>query len=59
MGTMPKYDYYCQNHCAGVLEYVLPFDHEIPKCGICGNEMDRIYSPTPAIFKGKGWGSKP
>jgi putative FmdB family regulatory protein len=55
---MPKYDY----ECAGeevIMEFDLAFDHEPPACTTCGAKMRRIFTATPAIFKGTGWGAKP
>jgi putative FmdB family regulatory protein len=58
MDTMPKYDY----ECAGeevIVEFDLAFDHEPPACTTCGAKMRRVFTATPAIFKGRGWGAKP
>jgi predicted nucleic acid-binding Zn ribbon protein len=55
MATMPKYDYECQGV---VLEFDLPINHEPPVC-LCGQVMRKVFTATPAIFKGKGWGGKP
>lgn len=55
---MPKYDYECPGEEI-VVEFDLAFDHDTPKCETCGADMRRVYSATPAIFKGTGWGSKP
>lgn len=56
--NMPKYDY----ECAGeevIMEFDLAFDHEPPACTTCGAKMRRVFTATPAIFKGRGWGAKP
>ena len=58
MDTMPKYDYECPGEEI-VVEFDLAFDHDTPRCQTCGAYMRRVYSATPAIFKGTGWGSKP
>jgi predicted nucleic acid-binding Zn ribbon protein len=55
MDIMPKYDYECQGV---VLEFDLPINHEPPVC-LCGQVMRKVFTATPAIFKGKGWGGKP
>ena len=56
--TMPNYDYECPGEEV-VMEFDLAFAHEPPACPTCGAKMRRVYSATPAIFKGRGWGSKP
>jgi len=33
-------------------------DVKSPQCNKCGAEMLKVYFPTPAIFKGSGWGGK-
>ena len=55
---MPTYDYECPGEEV-VMEFDLAFAHEPPACPTCGAKMRRVYSATPAIFKGRGWGSKP
>jgi predicted nucleic acid-binding Zn ribbon protein len=55
---MPKYDYECPGEEV-IVEFDLAFDHEPPACTLCGAEMRKVFAPTPAIFRGKGWGSKP
>ena len=51
---MPRYDYKC-NKCGGTQEVERGFgeDHE-PTC--CQTSMSRVWSATPAIFRGGGWG---
>ena len=51
---MPKYDYKC-NTCNSVQEIHREFgeDYE-PTC--CQMGMSRVWSATPAIFRGGGWG---
>ena len=58
MAIMPKYDYECPGEEI-VIEYSLPIVHSNPLCETCGAVMRQVYQATPAIFKGKGWGSKP
>jgi len=51
---MPKYDYKC-NKCGMTQEITREFgeDYE-PTC--CQEGMSRVWSATPAIFRGGGWG---
>jgi len=51
---MPTYDYKC-NKCGMTQEIVREFgeNHE-PTC--CQETMARVWSATPAIFRGGGWG---
>jgi putative FmdB family regulatory protein len=58
MDIMPKYDYECPGEEV-IVEFDLAFDHEPPACTTCGAKMRRVFTATPAIFKGRGWGSKP
>jgi len=58
MGIMPKYDYECLGEEV-IVEFDLPFNHETPRCDVCGVEMRKVFAATPAIFKGRGWGAKP
>ena len=55
---MPKYDYECLREGV-VAEFDLAIDHNAPFCNTCGSVMRKVFTATPAIFKGKGWGSKP
>jgi putative FmdB family regulatory protein len=55
---MPKYDYECPGEEV-IVELDLPFNHEPPACTLCGAEMRKVFTATPAIFRGTGWGSKP
>lgn len=55
---MPKYDYECPGEEI-IIEYTLPIVHSNPLCKTCGAVMRQVYQPTPAIFKGRGWGAKP
>lgn len=55
MVIMPRYDYECPGE-QSVQEFILPMEHETPRCDVCGATMTRVYEPTPAIFRGKGWG---
>ena len=58
MDIMPKYDYECLREGV-VAEFDLAIDHNAPFCNTCGSVMRKVFTATPAIFKGKGWGSKP
>lgn len=55
---MPKFDYECRK-CQTVGEFTIPLekvDDYALICGACKEEMFKIYVPTPAHFKGTGWG---
>jgi putative FmdB family regulatory protein len=59
VGTkMPKYDYECPGEEV-IVELDLAFDHDPPACTLCGAKMRKVFTATPAIFRGTGWGSKP
>lgn len=53
---MPSYDYRCEP-CDSTEEHVLGFydDHEAVRCMFCTELTRKVYSPTPAVFKGGGW----
>jgi predicted nucleic acid-binding Zn ribbon protein len=55
---MPKYDYECLREGV-VAEFDLAIDHNAPFCNTCGSVMRKVFTATPAIFKGRGWGAKP
>ncbi len=48
---MPYYDFECKV-CTKITETT---DPAIPFCTSCGNLMTRIWSATPAHFKGSGF----
>ena len=53
---MPNYDFKC-NVCGVVQEVYKEFgDDSIPVC--CQTSMNKIFSATPAHFKGGGWGAQ-
>jgi putative FmdB family regulatory protein len=57
---MPKYEYECPGDGEIIeLEFSIFDVPKTPKCLTCGAELIRVYTPTLAIFKGRGWGSKP
>ena len=58
MDIMPKYDYECLREGV-VAEFDLAIEHNAPFCNTCGSVMRKVFTATPAIFKGKGWGGKP
>jgi putative FmdB family regulatory protein len=54
---MPKYDFQC-GQCGVVNEVERSLGEDTtPIC--CDENMTRLWSATPAIFKGRGWGAKP
>ena len=57
---MPTYEFQCPGDDE-ILEIEFPIT-AVPRdvrCHTCGAQMNRIYTAVPAIFRGKGWGSKP
>jgi putative FmdB family regulatory protein len=53
---MPMYDYRCPQ-CAAKFMVKQEFtDDSIPDCPVCEKPMQKEYKPTPAIFRGTGWG---
>lgn len=55
---MPTYDFTCLT-CDKTIELHFAFnDLSRPTCETCGNQLNKVYSPTPAHFKGGGWGAK-
>lgn len=54
---MPNYDFVCMN-CDTTTEVYLSFDsNDRPICEKCGEFMNKVFSATPAHFKGGGWGA--
>ena len=62
---MPSYDYKC-NYCNVIIEIqhsmeeTAEWDH-CPRCEENGDPehkgyLHRVFSPTPAVFRGGGWG---
>lgn len=52
---MPIYEFRCATD-KSMLEIQQGFhDGSIPNCPVCGEAMQKIISPTPAIFRGTGW----
>jgi len=57
MEEMPKYDFQC-GQCGVVNEVERSLGEDTtPIC--CNENMNRLWTATPAIFKGRGWGAKP
>lgn len=53
---MPNYDYKC-SICGMVREIYREFGEDsVPTC--CQSSMERVWSATPAIFRGGGWGGQ-
>lgn len=53
---MPNYDFKC-SVCGVVQEVYKEFgDDSIPVC--CQTSMNKLFSDTPAHFKGGGWGAQ-
>ena len=54
---MPKYEYQCPGDDEVIeIEFPITAMPKNVKCKTCGAVMNRIYTATPAIFKGTGWG---
>jgi putative FmdB family regulatory protein len=54
---MPKYEYQCPGDDEIIeIEFPITAMPKNVKCKTCGAVMNRIYTATPAIFKGTGWG---
>lgn len=53
---MPKYDFKC-TACGIVQELLLTIveSSTIPPCTLCGQEMQRVYTPPAIQFKGPGF----
>lgn len=52
---MPRYDYKCKKceaHEVIVHDFHATDTHE---CPMCGETMYKVISPTPAVFKAKGF----
>ena len=56
----PTYDFQCPR-CAARIEQRRDFADTSPApwCGDCCVEMSKVFTATPAIFKGKGWAKVP
>ena len=59
--SMPAYEYICEM-CTKVETIHRSIDDKLardPYCANCTIPMKRLFTATPAIFKGNGWGAKP
>lgn len=56
----PTYDFQCPN-CSTKTEVrrSVNDDSPAPTCGDCLVVMEKVFSPTPAIFRGSGWAKVP
>ena len=56
--SMPTYDYYC-DRCEEQIEITLTLEaaSQTMICH-CSKPLRKVYSPTPAHFKGEGWAGK-
>ena len=53
---MPTYDFKC-SECGMTREvYKELGEDRLPTC--CNTSMERVWSATPAIFRGGGWGGQ-
>ena len=55
----PVYEFKCPQ-CGEKIQRRNSIDERVadPMCGDCLVVMVQVYAPTPAIFKGDGWGGK-
>lgn len=51
---MPMYDYKCPI-CNTTRELELSMEHDLVRCQDCGAQANRIWTPTPTVFKAKGF----
>lgn len=52
---MPHYEYRCKK-CSTYLIMKQDFNDEtVPNCPTCQALMSKMYTATPAIFRGTGW----
>jgi putative FmdB family regulatory protein len=56
--SMPTYDYFC-DRCEEQIEITLTLEaaSQTMICH-CSKPLRKVYSPTPAHFKGEGWAGK-
>ena len=55
---MPTYEFRCVVDKSMVEIQQGFYDNTIPNCPLCGNEMNKVFQATPAVFRGGGWGGK-
>jgi predicted nucleic acid-binding Zn ribbon protein len=54
---MPRYDFECPGGDEIIeIEFPITAAPVDVRCTTCGAIMNRVYTATPAIFKGTGWG---
>lgn len=56
---MPTYEFKCTCRTLNIDMSFAELDRvrkEPWTCAHCGNELQRVFTATPAIFRGKGWG---
>jgi|YNPNPStandDraft_1061719.scaffolds.fasta_scaffold114960_2 putative FmdB family regulatory protein len=51
---MPLYEFKCRS-CNHVFESRIGVSDPYPACEVCGQEVRKVFHPTPIIFKGSGW----
>lgn len=56
----PAYDFQCPS-CSSVIEVTRAFSDNSadPQCADCSVEMNKVFTATPAIFRGNGWAKVP
>jgi putative FmdB family regulatory protein len=56
---VPLYDFYCKKCDANFeLQKSMNDENKDAICEKCNSQMNRVYFPAPAIFKGSGWGGQ-
>ena len=58
--TMPSYQYRCPE-CGVEMErnfYPVEYRNNLPKCRICGLDMELVISAPSLRFNGEGWQTK-
>jgi putative FmdB family regulatory protein len=57
--VVPLYDFYCKKCDANFeLQKSMNDENKDAICEKCNSQMNRVYFPAPAIFKGSGWGGQ-
>ena len=54
---MPMYEYKCKCNSENITTVVRSIKDTAPeeKCKLCGNPMQRVFSPVGIVFKGSGF----
>lgn len=55
---MPNYDFTCIKCDITKTIYLSFEDNSRPTCDTCGEFLSKVFSATPAHFKGGGWGAQ-